>query len=146
MKFAVIQARFINIVVVNISKSSAQTILLQLNIEFTNFFWKIFIRSVHYTGKTFLDIFRVIQFTNGFHTLPHTFHGINTFRKIIYIYIYICPLLGVSLTKIVTFGTKNNFVRYSRHARYLGCPLLGAFTVHCARRIEGLRAHARSPV
>ena len=29
------------------------------------------------------------------------------------------PLLGSSLTKIVTFGTKH-FVRYSRHARYLG--------------------------
>ena len=39
-----------------------------------------------------------------------------------------CPLLGGSLTKIVTFGTKH-FVRYSRHVRYLGCPLLGGFTV-----------------
>ena len=39
-----------------------------------------------------------------------------------------CPLLGGSLTKILTFGTKH-FVRYSRHVRYLGCPLLGAFTV-----------------
>ena len=39
-----------------------------------------------------------------------------------------CPLLGGNLTKIVTFGT-NHFVRYSRHVRYLGCPLLGAFTV-----------------
>ena len=28
-----------------------------------------------------------------------------------------CPLLGDSLTKIVTFGTKH-FVRYSRHVRY----------------------------
>ena len=28
-----------------------------------------------------------------------------------------CPLLGGSLTKIVTFGTKH-FVRYSRHVRY----------------------------
>ena len=33
-----------------------------------------------------------------------------------------CPLLGCSLSKIVTFGTKY-FVYYSRHARYLGCPL-----------------------
>ena len=40
-----------------------------------------------------------------------------------------CPLLGGSLTKIVTFGTKH-FVRYSRHVRYLGCPLLGGFTVN----------------
>ena len=32
-----------------------------------------------------------------------------------------CPLLGCSLTKIVTFGTKH-FVRYSRHVRFLGCP------------------------
>ena len=40
MKFAIIQARFINIVVVNINKSSAQTILFHFNIEFTNFFLK----------------------------------------------------------------------------------------------------------
>ena len=33
-----------------------------------------------------------------------------------------CPLLGGSLTEIVTFGTKH-FVRY------LGCPLLRGFTV-----------------
>ena len=37
-------------------------------------------------------------------------------------------LLAGSLTKIVTFGTKH-FVRYSRHVRYLGCPLLGGSTV-----------------
>ena len=39
-----------------------------------------------------------------------------------------CPLLGGSSTKIVTFVTKY-FVRYSRHVRYLGYPLLGGFTV-----------------
>ena len=39
-----------------------------------------------------------------------------------------CPLLGGSLTKIVTFGTEH-FVRYSRHVRYLGCSVLGSFTV-----------------
>ena len=39
-----------------------------------------------------------------------------------------CPLLGGSLRNIVTFGTKH-FVHYSRHARYLGYPPLGAFTV-----------------
>ena len=39
-----------------------------------------------------------------------------------------CSLMGGSLTKIVTFGPKH-FVRYSRHFRYLGCPLLGGFTV-----------------
>ena len=39
-----------------------------------------------------------------------------------------CPLLRGSLTKIVTFGAKH-FVRYSRHVRYLGCPLLRGFTV-----------------
>ena len=39
-----------------------------------------------------------------------------------------CPLLGGSLTKIVTFGTKH-FVNYLRHVRYLGCALLGGFTV-----------------
>ena len=33
-----------------------------------------------------------------------------------------CPLLGGNLKKIVTFGTK-------RFVRYLGCPLLGDFTV-----------------
>ena len=38
------------------------------------------------------------------------------------------PLLGGNLKKIVAFGTKR-FVRYSRHVRYLGCPLLGGFTV-----------------
>ena len=86
MKFAIIQARFINIVVVNINKSSAQTILFHLNIEFTNFFRKMFIRSVHYTGETYLgisDIFTVIQFTNSFHTLSDIFDGLSTFRKII---------------------------------------------------------------
>ena len=39
-----------------------------------------------------------------------------------------CPLLGGSLTNIVTFGTKH-FVRYSRHVHYLGYPLLVGFTV-----------------
>ena len=39
-----------------------------------------------------------------------------------------CPVLGGSLTKIITFGTKH-FVRYSRVVRYLGCSLLGGFTV-----------------
>ena len=39
-----------------------------------------------------------------------------------------CPLLGGSLTENVTFATKH-FVRYSRHVRYLGCPLLRGFTV-----------------
>ena len=39
-----------------------------------------------------------------------------------------CPLLGGNLKKIVTFGTKC-FVRYSWHVRYLGCLLLGGFTV-----------------
>ena len=46
-----------------------------------------------------------------------------------------CPLLGGSLTKIVTFGIKH-FVRYSRHVRYLGCPLLGGFTVF---KLEGAK-------
>ena len=45
-----------------------------------------------------------------------------------------CPLLGGSLTEIVTFGTKH-FVRYSRHVRYLGCPLLRGFTVQSIQRI-----------
>ena len=36
--------------------------------------------------------------------------------------------MGGSLTKIVTFGTIH-FIRYSRHDRYLGCPLLGDITV-----------------
>ena len=39
-----------------------------------------------------------------------------------------CPLLRRNLKKIVTFGTKR-FVRYSWHVRYLGCLLLGGFTV-----------------
>ena len=45
-----------------------------------------------------------------------------------------CPLLRGSLTKIVTFGTKH-FVRYSRHVRYLGCPLLGGFNIYCLKVI-----------
>ena len=36
--------------------------------------------------------------------------------------------MGGSLAKINIFGTEH-FVRYSRHDRYLGCPLLGGFTV-----------------
>ena len=39
-----------------------------------------------------------------------------------------CPLLGGNFIKIVTFGTKC-FVCYLWHVRYLGCPLLGGFTV-----------------
>ena len=39
-----------------------------------------------------------------------------------------CPLLGGSLTEIVTFGTKH-FVCCPRHVRYLGYPLLRGFTV-----------------
>ena len=39
-----------------------------------------------------------------------------------------CPLLGGNLKKIVTIGTKC-FVRYSWHVLYMGCPLLGGFTV-----------------
>ena len=38
------------------------------------------------------------------------------------------PLLGVSLTKIVIFGTKS-FLCYARHVHYLGCPLFRGFTV-----------------
>ena len=34
--------------------------------------------------------------------------------------------MGDKLTKIVKFGT-TNFVRYSGHVRYLGCPLGGKF-------------------
>ena len=41
-----------------------------------------------------------------------------------------CPLLGGSFTKIAIFGTIH-FVRYSNHVRYLGCPLLGSFTLSC---------------
>ena len=39
-----------------------------------------------------------------------------------------CPLLGGSLTEIVTFRSKH-FVRYIRHVCYLECPLLRGFTV-----------------
>ena len=39
-----------------------------------------------------------------------------------------CPLSEGNLKTIVTFGTKC-FVRFSWHVHYLGCPLLGAFTV-----------------
>ena len=40
-----------------------------------------------------------------------------------------CPLLGGNLKKIVTFWAQH-FVRYSWHVRYLGCPLLGGFTIY----------------
>ena len=36
--------------------------------------------------------------------------------------------MGGNFKKIVTFGTQR-FVRYSSYVRYLGCPLLGGFTV-----------------
>ena len=39
-----------------------------------------------------------------------------------------CPLLGGNFKKIVTYGTQR-FVRYSWHVHYLGCPLLGGFTI-----------------
>ena len=39
-----------------------------------------------------------------------------------------CPLLGGNLKKFFTFGTEH-FVRHSWHVHYLGCPLLGGFTV-----------------
>ena len=39
-----------------------------------------------------------------------------------------CRLLGGNFKKIVTFGTKR-FVLYSWRVPYLGCPLLGGFTV-----------------
>ena len=41
-----------------------------------------------------------------------------------------CPLLGRNLKEIVKFGTKY-FVRYSRHVRCSGCPLLADF--HCIK-------------
>ena len=44
-----------------------------------------------------------------------------------------CPLLEGSLTKIVTFETKD-FVSYSRHVRYLGYPLLRGFAVNTSSR------------
>ena len=40
-----------------------------------------------------------------------------------------CPLFGGSLKEIITFGAKY-FVRYSRHVRYLRCPLMGGLTVY----------------
>ena len=36
-----------------------------------------------------------------------------------------CSVLGGSSTKILS----KHFVHYSRNVRYLGCPLLGGFTV-----------------
>ena len=40
-----------------------------------------------------------------------------------------CPPLGGNFKKIVIFGTKC-FVCYLWHVSYLGCPLLGGFTVY----------------
>ena len=39
-----------------------------------------------------------------------------------------CPLLGGNLTKIFTVGAKR-FVHYPMYTSYLGCALLGGFTV-----------------
>ena len=44
-------------------------------------------------------------------------------------------LLGGSLVKIATFGSKH-FVSYSRHVGYLGCPLLGGLTLVDETRTE----------
>ena len=51
-----------------------------------------------------------------------------------------CPLLGGNLKKIVKFGTEC-YVRYSWHVRYLGCPLLGGFTVIFTLFTEGSIVH-----
>ena len=50
------------------------------------------------------------------------------------------PLLGGNFKKIVTFGTKR-FVRYSWYVRYLGCPLLGGFTVITMLLLESNPLH-----
>ena len=47
-------------------------------------------------------------------------------------------LLGGNLKKILTFVTKY-FVRYSWHVRYLGCPLLGDFTVYIFLKQNSLK-------
>ena len=48
-----------------------------------------------------------------------------------------CPLLGDNFKKIAIFGTER-FVRYSWHVRYLGCLLLGAFTVESSKCFHGM--------
>ena len=53
------------------------------------------------------------------------FAGLRVFKNLSVIR---CPLLGGTLTKMITFGTRH-FVRYSRLVRYLGCSLFGGFTV-----------------
>ena len=49
-----------------------------------------------------------------------------------------CLLLGDNLTKIVIFVTRH-FVRYSRHVHYLGCLLLGGFTVFASSKVSKLK-------
>ena len=51
--------------------------------------------------------------------------------------------MGGSLTKIATFGT-NHFVHYSRHVRYLGCQLLGGFTVFLFNKMNSLTLKRRN--
>ena len=48
------------------------------------------------------------------------------------------PLLGGNLKKNVTFGTKC-FVGYLCHVRFLGCPLLGRFTVSPSENVTKFR-------
>ena len=47
------------------------------------------------------------------------------------------PLLGVSLTKIVIFGTKR-FLCYARHVHYLGCPLFRGFTAYWIHLVQNI--------
>ena len=66
--------------------------------------------------------------------MPYTVKPLNSGHLRVLKYLSIikrCPLLGGSLTKIVSVWTQH-FVCYSRHVRYLRYPQLGGFTVVCA--------------
>ena len=63
---------------------------------------------------------------NIFYTVKHLNSGYLVLKNLSAI--ERCPVKGGNLTQIVTFWAKG-FVRYPMHVCYLGCPLLGGFTV-----------------
>ena len=89
--------------------------VLDLSIAFTiQFFFECFIPNIRLLWK----ILTTVKPLNSGHL--RVLKNLSAIKR--------CTLLRGSLTKIVTFRTKH-FVRYSRHVRYLRCPLLRGFTV-----------------
>ena len=70
--------------------------------------------------KLLLELIRI------FYCETYEYGHLRVLKKLSFI--ETCPLLRGNLIKVATFRTKR-FVRYSKHVGYLGCPLLGGFTV-----------------